>query len=226
MNWQKYWNNLALNNSDPFRQVARTGQKVEFTDELIQRITNHIIQNLEIKPSDKVLDVCCGNGMLSQVLAANCKHLTGCDISEELIKMAQAHFSAENITYLSGDARQLSTFVKGSFDKINLYFSFQYFDTFQKGFDVIREMKSLIKTDGKIFIGDVPDYDFLQVFYPSYPARFKYHIKQRLGKSEMGKFWKEAEMARICERLNLSYQRMDQPNDLPYAAYRVDYLLS
>ena len=99
------------------------------------------------------------------------------------------------------------------------------YEVLQKGFEAIREMNQLLKPDGKIFIGDVPDYAKLGIFYSSYASRLKYHLKRGLGKSEMGKFWKETEIAKICEKLGLKYQKFSQPEDLPYSAYRVDYLL-
>ena len=225
MDWRKYWNDLAVDSSNPFLQVARVGKKVDFSEELINRTVEHIIANLDLQMEDVLLDVCCGNGMISILLSKKCAAVTGCDISEELIRLAKENHANSKVKYLAGDATQLTSFINTKFDKINLFFSFQYLDSYSKGFSAIREMSQLLKPNGRIFLGDVPDYEFLSRFYPSYPARLKYLLKLRLGKSEMGKFWKEAEIARICGELGLTYQRLLQPEDLPYSAYRVDYML-
>lgn len=225
MNWQAFWDRQAKDHSDPHLQVSRHSRKMNVDEALLDRITEHIAEHLDLQPEDRLLDVCCGNGMLSSRLAERCREVVGVDLSEGLVQQAQTHFSRANLSYLQGDATQLKEVVEGPFDKINLYFSFQYLDSFAKGKQAITGMLGLLAPGGRIFIGDVPDARFLSVFYPTWTRRLKYHLNLMLGRSLMGKFWSEKEMQKIAQDLGLSINCLQQPKDLPYAHYRVDYVL-
>ncbi|MDX2250119.1 MAG: methyltransferase domain-containing protein [Bacteroidia bacterium] len=225
INWQTYWDKIARSSEDPHAQVARIQGKTPLTEKQLRRIALHIVGQLDLRPHYTLLDVCCGNGTLTRLLAEKCSTTTGVDISPEQIRRAKTHSKALSITYQVADATQLTSHVEGTFDRINLYFSFQYLDSYSKGRAAIREMAKLLKPGGKIFIGDVPDAAKLPVFYPSLIARIRYKISHLLGRHPMGKFWKEAEIQKICREVGLSCVTLAQPGDLPYAVYRVDYVI-
>src|SRR6478735_1489682 len=54
-----------------------------------------------------VLDVACGTGVLSKALADASAHVVGIDASEGYLEGARQHRSHRNITYESGDIRQM-----------------------------------------------------------------------------------------------------------------------
>jgi len=56
-----------------------------------------------VGPDDIVLDVGCGNGVLTFDLAKKAKKVIGIDVNPEKIKIAKENFSAANIDYLVGD---------------------------------------------------------------------------------------------------------------------------
>ena len=124
-----------------------------------------------------------------------------------------------------GDATALSQTVQGPFDKINLYFSFQYLDTPAKAQQALTEMALLLSPNGKILLGDLPQREKLAVFYPHWIDRLKYRLRLILGRSHMGRFWGEEELVRMAEKVGLETERIAQPGHLPYSAYRCDYLL-
>lgn len=225
MNWQEYWNQLARDHTNHHAQVARFMGEKPVNDQIIDDIAGHIAAMLDLKPDQQLLDVCCGNGVITQKLAEKCLQVVGVDISEEQLSAAGQKAISENIVYQYGDVIDLTDYVRGEFDKISMYFSFQYLDSYRKGKKAISQMIQLLRPGGEIFIGDVPDYDRLANFYPSSWDRFKYHTNQLLGRSLMGKFWKESEIHSICENLGIRYAKMEQPRHLPYAGYRVDYLI-
>ncbi|MEM7373475.1 MAG: class I SAM-dependent methyltransferase [Bacteroidota bacterium] len=225
MDWQAFWDRQAKDHTDPHLQVSRHSRKMSVDEALLDRIAEHIAKHLDLQPEDRLLDVCCGNGMLSSRLAVKCGEVVGVDLSEGLVQQAQSHFPRTNISYLQGDATRLGEVVNGPFDKINLYFSFQYLDSFSKGKQALTEMLGLLAPGGTIFIGDVPDMRYLSVFYPSWIQRMKYHLNLMLGRSLMGKFWSEKELGRIAKGLDVSVSCLEQAPDLPYAHYRVDYVV-
>lgn len=54
-----------------------------------------------------VLDIACGVGYGSKLLAEKANRVFGCDISDDAIKYAKSHYSKENICYRMMDATRL-----------------------------------------------------------------------------------------------------------------------
>ncbi|AOW19224.1 class I SAM-dependent methyltransferase [Urechidicola croceus] len=221
MDWKKYWNNNAQETAgDTMRQVQR--RDIEST----LLTVDHIIKKLNIQSSDEVLDVCCGNGILTQKISEKCNSIIGVDHSEELLKTANQEYSGTNISYIQSSATNLSsTLGEKKFDKIYLQFSFQYFDKKGEGEKVISEMLKCLKPKGEIFIGDITNFDKLSTFYYTTRLKFYYYRSTFLGTNTMGKFWKKSELDTICKKLNVKGIFFDQPEDLPYSYYRFDYLI-
>ncbi|MDX1907240.1 MAG: class I SAM-dependent methyltransferase [Bacteroidia bacterium] len=225
MNWQTYWAALA-HDPDPQRQVARTrvGQPVD--EETLGQIVACISERLALRPEDHLLDVCCGNGVLTRHLALICRETVGVDISPPHIRLARAQHTAPGLTYLTGDATRLGDVLDSTFDKICLYFSFQYLDTYAKGLLAIQGMARLLKPGGRILLGDVPDSARLRVFFPRWQDRARYYLQVASGRSPMGKFWSADEIRRIAAACGLRVSVLSQPTHLPYASYRTDYVLT
>ncbi|MDW3650070.1 MAG: methyltransferase domain-containing protein [Bacteroidia bacterium] len=224
MDWQAFWDKKALH-EDPHVQVARTKGGKQSDKQELAKIAAYIKEKLELSEEDTLLDLCCGNGMLSKELSPFVKELLGVDFSEPHIEIARQQFIAPNVMFLRGNATKLALLTEKSFDKINLYFSFQYFDTYKMGELVVKEMAKCLKPGGKILIGDVPDKERLAVFYPKPMDRFRYHLARIRGRDQMGKFWSEAEMQKIAAASGLQIQKLKQPADFLYQHYRSDYLL-
>ncbi|MFK5878682.1 MAG: methyltransferase domain-containing protein [Flavobacteriaceae bacterium] len=221
MNWKNYWNtNVEEKGSDVFGQVQRKDLKSTLLT------VNHIARVLDIKPSDTVLDVCCGNGIITQQIAKKCDSIVGVDQSEKLLYVAKGDYKEMNCLYINCSALEMSQFVKPhSFDKIYLQFSLQYFDKRNEGQNVIAEMLKCLKPNGKLFIGDITEHKSKHKLYDT-PLKKAYYYKQIIqGKNRMGKFWKASELDTICKALNIKGTYLEQTEELPYAHYRFDYLI-
>ncbi|GAB1309609.1 hypothetical protein KH5_22920 [Urechidicola sp. KH5] len=222
MNWKKYWNDHASKQGgDLIAQVQRKDAKsTELT-------INHIIRNLNISKIDEVLDVCCGNGILTEAIAKKCHGIVGVDQSEALLNVAKLKSKQKNSQYILGSALELHSVLEGkSFDKIYLQFSLQYFTKKRGGARLIKQLLTVLKPGGVIFIGDITNKDKLFHFYdtPIKKARF---LKQQLQrKNNMGKFWKRSELELICTKLGVNGTYLEQPSELPYAHYRFDFIIT
>lgn len=220
MNWEAFWNRQAAA-AQPNAQVGRINAGTFTSEQLNKRLADHIGQQLDLQPDDHLLDVCCGNGELTVLLAVKSDFCLGVDLSQNLIDLAKnrhrqpkLHFSRANALQLSGIGR--------TFNKINLYFSFQYFEDYETGLRVLSEMNALLAPGGRIFIGDTPDARHWHRYYNTPLKKLRYYYQKWRGTEAMGKFWHPKEFEKMGEWLGLEVQILPEPNDLPYAWYRFD----
>jgi len=217
--WKDYWNSIAENKS-PLMQVQRDA----ISEPQILLIEKHICSLLDLHPEDTLLDVCCGNGLITNRLARHCKQVVGIDFSKKLIAAAKENTDTQNLSFIEEDATRLATSLELKFDKILLYFSFQYLSSTQ-GALVISEMKTLLKPGGVILIGDIPDQKKFWLYYDSFLKRAFYFKQWLLRQPKMGKFWSEREMNQLAQQNNLKGKYLSQNIDLPHSHYRFDYLM-
>ena len=82
-----------------------------------QLILPNILRVLDLHEGENVLDLACGQGFFARAFNKTGARVTGCDISKELIAIAQAQ-SDEKITYVTAQADQLSFSKSSSFDTV------------------------------------------------------------------------------------------------------------
>ena len=70
-----------------------------------------------LPPSSKILDIGCGAGLLSNVLAKNQHMVTGIDLSEKSLQTARKYDDTNSVTYLQANAYSLP-FPDASFDSV------------------------------------------------------------------------------------------------------------
>jgi 2-polyprenyl-3-methyl-5-hydroxy-6-metoxy-1,4-benzoquinol methylase len=109
---------------------------------------------LKIKKSDKILDVPCGQGRHSMLLAKKGYSVQGIDISKTCIKLAceSAKKKELDIPFGLGDMSDLKKF-KGQFDVVlNLFTSFGYFPTERQNEKVMKNFVACLKPKGRLCI--------------------------------------------------------------------------
>tara|TARA_B100000780_G_C21018805_1_gene408240 strand:- start:93 stop:767 length:675 start_codon:yes stop_codon:yes gene_type:complete len=218
--WKTYWNNSALDKS-LFNQVQRNPNK---DDDTLLLVESHLVELLNLSSTDSLLDVCCGNGLITKRLSKYSNNVLGIDFSALLINSAKENNDYSNIEYLLGDAASLTKNTNEKFDKIVLNFSFQYFN-FKQGLKVVSEMKKTLKPNGIILLGDIPDKNKFWLYYNTYQKRFFYFKQWLFRQPKMGKFWSEKEMMKIAEIHNFRGTFLKQKETLPHSHYRFDFLL-
>lgn len=219
MNWEQFWDNVASASHDEVAQVQRKDL------DSVRQTADYIIEKQQLSPQDHVLDVCCGNGLVTALVAEHCAEITGVDISSKQIEQAQTTYPHLHFLQCSAD-RIRTVLPEKKFDKIYLQFSFQYLTKKGEGERAIAEMLQVLKPGGMIFIGDIPDYDRLWTFYNTFWKRFYLLTDTLRGRSKLGKFWHKKDMDAICQQLHCKGNSLAQPSHLPYAHYRFDYLIT
>ena len=215
MNWKTYWNESALvKDADACRQVGRTFHRNSYSPAQVSAIVERARMFLQPNREKTLLDLACGNGMLTSQLAADFKRVTAVDFSVPLIESARRHFHRDNIDYIVADALDLGG-LSGPYDCLLVHFAFQYFSPGQAerlfaGFDRI------LKPDGVVLLADVADGDRVWNFYRGLRGRGRFYFDLLRDKPIIGHWWKSADLAALARRHNMdlaiSYQGADMPN--------------
>ncbi len=108
-------------------------------------IMEHLKNNL--KHGDKILDVGCGGGFLSNALAEKKYKGTGIDISRESLGVAKAYDVTDSVEYVHADAFDLP-FESGSFDAIT---AMDFLEHVEYPDAAIKEISRVLRPEGLFF---------------------------------------------------------------------------
>jgi ubiquinone/menaquinone biosynthesis C-methylase UbiE len=102
-----------------------------------------------VEPHDTVLDIGCGVGRLTRVIAARARRAYGIDVSEEMIARASRHHAElENVEWFVGDGVTLQPIADGSVDACVSHVVFQHIPDPQVTLGYVREMGRVLRPGG------------------------------------------------------------------------------
>lgn len=139
-------------------------------DRALRQLRHAVPEFGEMKPGDKVLDVCCGTGDQATYLARSGIDAYGIDLDPKMIAVAERKrkkYGKENLYFQLADATALP-FTDGLFDfsTISLALHEKSLETQQK---VMAEMRRVTKKGGSLILADYP-----------VPARRIYRFAEKL----------------------------------------------
>lgn len=111
-------------------------------------ILPNLLKLMEIKSTDSILDLACGQGFFTREFAKLGAKVSGVDISTELIKIAKEQ-SKGNIDYTVSSADNLSSIKDKSIDKISIILALQNIDNMA---GVFKECHRVLKPKGKLYL--------------------------------------------------------------------------
>jgi len=113
-----------------------------------------VIDFTGVKPSDTVLDVACGPGLVVCAFAQTARHATGIDLTPAMVEQArklQQTKRVTNVTWQVGDVAPLP-YADASFSIVTSRYAFHHFLTPGA---VLAEMKRVCAPGGKVVVIDV-----------------------------------------------------------------------
>jgi SAM-dependent methyltransferase len=224
--WRIYWARAVENagTGDLFQQVGRTiGGKSE-PEEQVDIHVNSIANLLKLNNKDVLLDLCCGNGIVTARLAPLCGIIIGVDYSEELIRVAKKTNTASNVTYIHSsveDMPQLDLPATGPI-KICMNAGLQYF-TEPMADRLLASLRRLAR-DLELLFTAVPDADKLEKFYNTPERRADYERRTAEGNEAIGTWWNRDHLISIFKRAGYLASAIDLDPTLTSAHYRFDVL--
>lgn len=129
----------------PFLPAERTAQEVA-----------DIVHLLKLPANSYILDLCCGYGRHAIPLAQQGHSLTGLDLSETLLHIAQMDAQAQGVQvrWLNSDMRNIP--YENEFDAVlNIFTSFGYLATDEEDLQVLRQVHKALKPGGRFLLETV-----------------------------------------------------------------------
>ena len=116
------------------------------------------VARCEIRPEDRLLDLCCGNGRHLVHLLQHTEHAFGLDFSPVLLLKAQEQLQPQ-VPLCRGDMKCIP-FPDQCFDVVtNFFTSFGYFEKDTDNNQVLGEIARVLKPNGRFFIDHMnPEY--------------------------------------------------------------------
>ena len=211
--------------ADLAAQVRRTVDGKAVAKEQVDMIIHAIVNGLQLQRTDVVLDLCCGNGMLTDPIFRLCRGGLGVDFTERLIGVAKQHFEqVPEREYLLQDVVDFATSSDqpDRFSKAFCYGSIAYL-TDDAVCSILEALRSRFPLITRCFIGNIPDRDRLDEFF--YKDAYTPGIEND-PESSVGVWRSEAGFAELAARSgwNAGFSRM--PADFYGASYRFDATLT
>jgi hypothetical protein len=154
---------------DFWGQVKRTVNGVPVAQEQIDLIVSAVVSGLCLSKKDVLLDLCCGNGALSNLFFEHCSSGLGVDFSEYLISIANKFFTARaDFNYILSDVVAFCSnpITPDLFTKAVCYGSFSYLEK-DKSEALLVCLAKNFKNLERVFIGNCPDKSCISQFFGS-----------------------------------------------------------
>jgi len=227
-NWKDHYNTFPAlaQRTDYLRQVGKTVNGETIDDFQVEIIINSIVNYLEINSNDNVLDLGCGNGMITKEISAHCRNIVGVDFSHPLIEIASiAHFAA-NSSYINKSILDIrETDFNHKFTKVFMYEALQHFTANQ--FDKILKLIRNVSTPNvKVLLGSIPDKSKLWQYYDTYERKVDFFKRKIFNDEAIGVWWKKRKIVKICRANNFNIRFFNQNEGLYTSHYRFDVVLS
>jgi ubiquinone/menaquinone biosynthesis C-methylase UbiE len=131
-----------------------TGERLEtfiFNDNTIEHLHRYAVARDWVK-GKKVLDIACGEGYGSNLLAEDAEFVAGVDIESTVISKAQSKYKRKNLNFVQGRVEKIP-FEENSFDIVVSFETLEHTDQHDQ---MLSEVRRVLKQNG-ILVISTPD---------------------------------------------------------------------
>lgn len=190
-----------------------------------QAIIQDIKEGLNLGNIDVVLDLCCGNGIITYDISQYVNKVVGVDGSGSYISNAKKLKNNINISYYCDEIQNFQKYIGGEkINKVLFYASLAYFSG-----DELVQLLSKLKAENieQIYIGSILDKKKKFKYFNTFRRRVHYLLNYLILKKDLGlgKWWSKEEILKIAERTGFKIKIIEQNPVLHTAHYRFDVLL-
>jgi len=230
MNWKEFWQEYPERDGalDLFQQVGKTKFGKAINEEQFDSIVSSIRGHLQLNENDVLLELCCGNGLITERLGQHVKKVIAVDYSRPLIETAIKYSKSKNIEYYEFDVKEINTFSKleaaPRVTKVLCYEALSFFEESDLHV-ILRTLKE--KTDTEIvFFGSVLDAKKKFNFYNTFMRKLLYYKVKIFGKDfGLGNWWQMSLIEKIASVHEFRSNVLEQSNSLHTAHFRNDIVL-
>ena len=140
-------------------QVMRTPHGKPVGQDQVTLIIEGIARGLAIEPDDVVLDLCCGNGVITNPIFERCRGGVGVDFTPYLIEVAKANFEKipDRLFWLSDVCEYVETTDDTArITKVMCYGAFQCLLE-RKSAGVLIALRKRFPSVQRVLLGNLPD---------------------------------------------------------------------
>jgi len=215
--WKSHYNEGAELFQDSLcKQVGKTINGVDINSQQLGYIVDSIVEALKINKHDMVIDLCCGNGLITKSVSVNAMEIIGIDFSERLIDVAKEKSNSDNINYIASNVLNLPDSILNLTSKFYIYEALQHLTS--EMFSELLDELNTIARPVKLFVGSVPDKEKLWDYYDTEEKKQFYLQREKENRPHMGVWWTRDEVRTIAENSRFNVAFFDQ-NPLLYTAY-------
>lgn len=193
-----------------------------YSDAWFRETTDRIAAQIELSPTDRVLEIGCGCGVLMKHLVSRAANFVGVDLAAGVLEVARRELP--QVTFVEASADQLP-FADGEFDKCYAYQTIHYFGDLETARKSLGEMRRVVRPGGKILLGQVPDAD-REAAYQQYRAARNVNRDQRVSHQLRWLWYAPAFFTALTDWFSeIRIERHERPSD-PASPYRMDVVLT
>lgn len=202
---------------DLCKQVGKTINGQSLDTELLQVMADNVVNLLGLSKVDNVLDLCCGNGLITQRIADRVEHVLGIDYSDALIAVAQASNQASNVNYIVGDATQLDSQQLFGIGKCYIHEALAHFTP-----ETLKSILNSLRESGvkQVVLIGVPDRERIWDYYNTDEKKAYYWQCEQAQRPHMGRWWNKSELQVMADNMGCEVEFYGEPEALPTSYYR------
>jgi SAM-dependent methyltransferase len=211
--------------NDLLYQIGATVNGKPITKLQHSEIVNSITTGLELNPKDNVLDLCCGNGIITNDISRIVNKVIGIDGSESYIANARKIKNNHNIIYRCDDVLNFRKYIVGeNINKVLFYASLAYFSK-EELINILLNLKQ--ENIEMVYMGSILDKNKKFKFFNTFKRKIHYLFNYLILRNDLGlgNWWSKREIIKIAAAQGFKIDILDQNPILHTAHYRFDALL-